>query len=151
MEALPTDEAAPETGPDEPPLPAKPTAPAQPEKSSDAPCSGLDILRATAAPVTPDPPRSTVHDFAAIVTPSPTVSPRPVAFTLPPAIAGCSKDPPPPSPGPTPSTPADPPPKEAELPEEVDIPVCADTGSPALTKAQMREQIYLEASMNYET
>ncbi|CAI7793723.1 unnamed protein product [Closterium sp. NIES-54] len=162
MEALPADEAAPETGPDEPPLPTKPTAPAQPEKASDAPRSGLDFLRATAAPVSPGPPRSTVHDSASIVTPSPTDSPRPVAFTPPPAVAGCSKDPPPPSPSPTPSTervslgppsacstpkrarsgkwaqstlvvgsrripppekPADPPPKEAELPEEVDIPV----------------------------
>ncbi|CAI5485975.1 unnamed protein product [Closterium sp. Naga37s-1] len=47
--------------------------------------------------------------------------------------------------------PADPPPKEAELPEEVDIPVRADTGSPALTKMQLREQVYLEASINYET
>ncbi|CAI5501079.1 unnamed protein product [Closterium sp. Naga37s-1] len=47
--------------------------------------------------------------------------------------------------------PADPPPKEAEQPEEVDIPVRADTGSPALTKMQLREQVYLEASINYET
>ncbi|CAI7871261.1 unnamed protein product [Closterium sp. NIES-53] len=44
-----------------------------------------------------------------------------------------------------------PPPKEAEQPEEVDIPVRADTGSPALTKMQLREQVYLEASINYET
>ncbi|CAI7911870.1 unnamed protein product [Closterium sp. NIES-53] len=190
MEALPADEAAPETGPDEPPLPAKPTAPAQPEKASDAPRSWLNFLRATAAPVTPGPPRSTVHDSAAIVTPSPTDSPRPVAFTLPLAVAGYSKDPPPPSPSPTPSTvrvslgppsacstpkrarsgkwaqstlvvgsrripppekPVDPPPKEAELPEEVEIPVRADTGSPALTKARLREQMYLEAGIDYET
>ncbi|CAI5485665.1 unnamed protein product [Closterium sp. Naga37s-1] len=47
--------------------------------------------------------------------------------------------------------PADPPPKEAQQPEEVDIPVRADTGSPALTKMQLREQVYLEASINYET
>ncbi|CAI7801818.1 unnamed protein product [Closterium sp. NIES-53] len=45
----------------------------------------------------------------------------------------------------------DPPPKEAEQPEEVDIPVRADTGSPTLTKMQLREQVYLEASINYET
>ncbi|CAI5518106.1 unnamed protein product [Closterium sp. Naga37s-1] len=192
MEALPADEDAPQTGPDEPSLPAKPTAQALPEKASDDPRSGLDFLRATGAPVTPEPPRSTVHDSAARVTPTPSDSPHPVAFTLPPAVASCSKDPPPPSPSPTPSTvrvsvgppsasstpkraqngkwaqstlvvggrripppdndkPADPPPKEAEQPEEVDIPVCADTGSPALTKMQLREQVYLEASINYET
>ncbi|CAI5518126.1 unnamed protein product [Closterium sp. Naga37s-1] len=192
MEALPADEDAPQTGPDEPPLPAKPTAQALPEKASDDPRPGLDFLRATGAPVTPEPPRSTVHDSAARVTPTPSDSPHPVAFTLPPAVASCSKDPPPPSPSPTPSTvrvsvgppsasstpkqarngkwaqstlvvggrripppdndkPADPPPKEAEQPEEVDIPVRADTGSPALTKMQLREQVYLEASINYET
>ncbi|CAI5537246.1 unnamed protein product [Closterium sp. Naga37s-1] len=192
MEALPADEDAPQTGPDEPPLPAKPTAQALPEKASDDPRSGLDFLRATGAPVTPEPPRSTVHDSAARVTPTPSDSPHPIAFTLPPAVASCSKDPPPPSPSPTPSTvrvsvgppsasstpkrarngkwaqstlvvggrripppdndkPADPPPKEAEQPEEVDIPVRADTGSPALTKMQLRGQVYLEASINYET
>ncbi|CAI5508419.1 unnamed protein product [Closterium sp. Naga37s-1] len=192
MEALPADEDAPQTGPDEPPLPAKPTAQALPEKASDDPRSGLDFIRATGAPVTPEPPRSTVHDSAARVTPTPSDSPHPVAFTLPPAVASCSKDPPPPSPSPTPSTvrvsvgppsasstpkrarngkwaqstlvvggrripppdndkPADPPPKEAEQPEEFDIPVRADTGSPALTKMQLREQVYLEASINYET
>ncbi|CAI5500035.1 unnamed protein product [Closterium sp. Naga37s-1] len=185
MEALPADEDAPQTGPDEPPLPAKPTAQALPEKASDDPRSGLDFLRATGAPVTPEPPRSTVHDSAARVTPTPSDSPHPVAFTLPPAVASCSKDPPPPSPSPTPSTvrvsvgpPSAsstpkrarngkwaqstlvvggrriPPPdndKEAEQPEEVDIPVRADTGSPALTKMQLREQVYLEASINYET
>ncbi|CAI7920816.1 unnamed protein product [Closterium sp. NIES-54] len=173
------------TGPDEPPLPAKPTAQALPEKASDDPRSGLDFLRATNAPVTPEPPRSTAHDSAARVTPTPSDSPHPVAFTLPPAVASCSKDPPPPSPSPTPSTvrvsvgppsasstPKQarngkwaqstlvvggrriPPPdndKEAEQPEEVDIPVRADTGSPALTKMQLREQVYLEASINYET
>ncbi|CAI7793345.1 unnamed protein product [Closterium sp. NIES-53] len=172
MEALPADEDAPQTGPDEPPLPAKPTAQALPEKASDDPRSGLDFLRATGAPVTPDPPRSTVHDSAARVTPTPPDSPHPVAFNLPPAVASCSKDPPPPSPSPTPSTvrvsvgpPSAsstpkrarngkwaqstlvvggrriPPPdidKEAEQPEEVDIPVRADTGSPALTKMQLR-------------
>ncbi|CAI5497585.1 unnamed protein product [Closterium sp. Naga37s-1] len=190
MEAMPADEAAPDTGPDEPPVTAKPTAPSQPEKASDAPRSGLDFLRATAAPVTPEPPRSTVHDSAPVVTPTPTASPIPVPFTLPPAVAGCSKDPPPPSPSPTPSTvrvslgppsatsapkrarsgkwaqstllvggrhipppekPDEPAQKEAELPEEGDIPVRADTGSPALTKTQLREQMYLEASINYET
>ncbi|CAI7913843.1 unnamed protein product [Closterium sp. NIES-54] len=185
MEALPADEDAPQTSPDEPPLPAKPTAQALPEKASDDPRSGLDFLRATGAPVTPEPPRSTVHDSAARVTPTPPDSPHPVAFTLPPAVASCSKDPPPPSPSPTPSTvcvsvgPLSasstpkrarngkwaqstpvvggcriPPPdidKEAEQPEEVDIPVRADTGSPALTKMQLREQVYLEASINYET
>ncbi|CAI5533493.1 unnamed protein product [Closterium sp. Naga37s-1] len=185
MEALPADEDAPQTGPDEPPLPAKPTAQALPEKASDDPRSGLDFLRATGAPVTPEPPRSTVHDSAARVTPTPSDSPHPVAFTLPPAVASCSKDPPPPLPSPTPSTvrvsvgpPSAsstpkrarngkwaqstlvvggrriPPPdndKEAEQPEEVDIPVRADTGSPALTKMQLREQVYLEASINYET
>ncbi|CAI7841514.1 unnamed protein product [Closterium sp. NIES-54] len=180
------------TGPDEPPLPAKPTAQALPEKASDDPRSGLDFLRATGAPVTPEPPRSTVHDSAARVTPTPSDSPHPVAFTLPPAVASCSKDPPPPSPSPTTSTVrvsvgppsasstpkrarngkwaqstlvvggrripprdndklADPPPKEVEQPEEVDIPVRADTGSPALTKIQLREQVYFEASINYET
>ncbi|CAI7786801.1 unnamed protein product [Closterium sp. NIES-53] len=185
MEALPADEDAPQTGPDEPPLPAKPTAQALSEKASDDPRSGLDFLRATGAPVTPEPPRSTVHDSAARVTPTPSDSTHPVAFTLPPAVASCSKDPPPPSPSPTPSTvrvsvgpPSAsstpkrarngkwaqstlviggrriPPPdndKEAEQPEEVDIPVRADTGSPALTKMQLREQVYLEASINYET
>ncbi|CAI5996162.1 unnamed protein product [Closterium sp. NIES-64] len=162
MEAMPADEAAPDTGPDEPPVTAKPTAPSQPEKVSDAPRSGLDFLRPTAAPVTPEPPRSTVHDSAPVVTPTPTASPIPVAFTLPPAVAGCSKDPPPPSPSLTPSTvrvslgppsatsapkrarsgkwaqstllvggrripppekPDDPAQKEAELPEEGDIPL----------------------------
>ncbi|CAI5501291.1 unnamed protein product [Closterium sp. Naga37s-1] len=185
MEALPADEDAPQAGPDEPPLPAKPTTQALPEKASDDPRSGLDFLRATGAPVTPEPPRSTVHDSAARVTPTPSDSPHPVAFTLPPDVASCSKDPPPPSPSPTPSTvrvsvgpPSAsstpkrarngkwaqstlvvggrriPPPdndKEAEQPEEVDIPVRADTGSPALTKMQLREQVYLEASINYET
>ncbi|CAI5513618.1 unnamed protein product [Closterium sp. Naga37s-1] len=185
MEALPADEDAPQTGPDEPPLPAKPTAQALPEKASDDPRSGLDFLRATGAPVTAEPPRSTVHDSAARVTPTPSDSPHPVAFTLPPAVASCSKDPPPPSPSPTPSTvrvsvgpPSAsstpkrarngkwaqstlvvggrriPPPdndKEAEQPEEVDIPVRTDTGSPALTKMQLRDQVYLEASINYET
>ncbi|CAI7881767.1 unnamed protein product [Closterium sp. NIES-54] len=160
-------------------------AQALPEKASDDPRSGLDFLRATSAPVTPEPPRSTVHDSAARVTPTPSDSPHPVAFTLPPAVASCSKDPPPPSPSPTPSTvrvsvgpPSAsstpkrarngkwvqstlvvggrriPPPdndKEAEQTEEVDIPVRADTGSPALTKMQLREQVYLEASINYET
>ncbi|CAI5997158.1 unnamed protein product [Closterium sp. NIES-64] len=104
MEAMPADEAAPDTGPDEPPVIAKPTVPSQLEKALDAPRSGLDFLRATAAPVTPEPPRSTVHDSAPVVTPTPTASPIPVSFTLPPAVAGCSKDPPPPSPSPTPST-----------------------------------------------
>ncbi|CAI7900012.1 unnamed protein product [Closterium sp. NIES-54] len=192
MEALPADEDAPQTGPDEPPLPAKPTTQALPEKASDDPQSGLDFLRATGAPVTPEPPRSMVHDSDARVTPTPSDSPHPVAFTLPPAVASCSKDPPPPLPSPTPSTvcvsvgppsasstpkrarngkwaqstlvvggrripppdndkPADPPPKEAEKPEEVDIPVHADTGLPALTKMQLREQVYLEATINYET
>ncbi|CAI5986000.1 unnamed protein product [Closterium sp. NIES-64] len=183
MEAMLADEAAPDTGPDEPPVTAKPTAPSQPEKASDAPRSGLDFLRATAAPVTPEPPRSTVHDSALVVTPTPTASPIPVPFTLPPTVAGCSKDPPPPSPSPTPSMarvslgppsatsapkrarsgkwaqstllvggrripppekPDEPAQKEAELPEEGDIPVRADTGSPALTKTQLREQMYLE-------
>ncbi|CAI7740963.1 unnamed protein product [Closterium sp. NIES-54] len=192
MEALPADEDAPQTGPDEPPLSAKPIAQALPKKASDDPRSGLDFLRATGAPVTPEPPRSMVHDSAARVTPTPSDSPHPVAFTLPPAVASCSKDPPPPSPSPTPSTvrvsvgppsasstpkrarngkwaqntlvvggrripppdndkPVDPPPKEAEQTEEVDIPVHADTGSPALTKMQLREQAYLEASINYKT
>ncbi|CAI7879486.1 unnamed protein product [Closterium sp. NIES-54] len=185
MEALPADEDAPQTGPDEPPLPAKLKAQALPEKASDDPRSGLDFLRATGAPVTPEPPRSTVHDSAARGTPTPSDSPHPVAFTLPPAVASCSKDPPPPSPSPTPSTvrvsvgpPSAsstpkrarngkwaqstlvvggrriPPPdndKEAEQPEEVDIHVRADTGSPALTKMQLREQVYFEASINYET
>ncbi|CAI7898561.1 unnamed protein product [Closterium sp. NIES-54] len=185
MEALPADEDAPQTGPDEPPLPAKPTAQALPEKASDDPRSGLDFLRATDAPVRPEPLRSTVHDSAARVTPTPPDSPHPVAFTLPPAVGSCSKDPPPPSPSPTPSTvrvsvgpPSAsstpkrarngkwaqstlvvggrriPPPdidKEAEQPEEVDIPVRADTGSPALTKMQLRERVYLEAIINYET
>ncbi|CAI5971207.1 unnamed protein product [Closterium sp. NIES-64] len=162
MEAMPADEAAPHTGPDEPPVTAKPTAPSQPEKASDAPRSGLDFLRPTAAPITPEPPRSTVHDSAPVVTPTPTASPIPVPFTLPPAVAGCSKDPPPPSPSLTPSTvkvslgppsatsapkrarsgkwaqstllvggrripppekPDEPAQKEAELPEEGDIPL----------------------------
>ncbi|CAI5928987.1 unnamed protein product [Closterium sp. NIES-64] len=162
MEAMPADEAAPDTGPDEPPVRAKPTAPSQPEKASDAPRSGLDFLRSTAAPVTPEPPRSTVHDSALVVTPTPTASPIPVPFTLPPAVAGCSKNPPPPSPSLTPSTvrvsigppsatsapkrarsgkwaqstllvggrripppekPDEPAQKEAELPEEGDIPL----------------------------
>ncbi|CAI5957226.1 unnamed protein product [Closterium sp. NIES-64] len=190
MEAMPTEEAAPDTGPDEPPVTAKPTAPSHAEKASDAPRSGLDFLRSTAAPVTPEPPRSTVYDSALVVTPTPTTSPIPVPFTLPPAVAGCSKDPPPPSPSLTPSTvrvcvgppsatsapkrarsgkwaqstllvggrripppekPDEPAQKEAELPEEGDIPVRADTGSPALTKTQLREQMYPEASINYET
>ncbi|CAI5494535.1 unnamed protein product [Closterium sp. Naga37s-1] len=154
MEAMPADDAAPETGPDEPPLPAKPTAPSEPEKSSDRPRSGLDFLRATAAPVAPEPPRSIVHDSAAIVTPAPSDSPCPVAFTPKRArsgkfsqstlVVGGRRIPPP-------EKPAEPPQNEAELPEEGDIPVRADTGSPALTKAQLREQMYLEASINYET
>ncbi|CAI5507357.1 unnamed protein product, partial [Closterium sp. Naga37s-1] len=176
MEGLPDDDAS--------PLPAKLTEPTLPEKASDAPRSGLDFLRTSGAPLTPDPPRSTVHDSAAKVTATSADSPRPATFTLPPAVASCSKDPPPPSPSPTPSTvrvsvgppsasstpkrarsgkwaqstlvvggrhvphpdkPADRPPDVAELPEEGDIPVRADTGSPALTK------MYLEASINYET
>ncbi|CAI7811106.1 unnamed protein product [Closterium sp. NIES-54] len=104
MEALPADEDAPQTGPDEPPLPAKPTAQALPDNASDDPQSGLDFLRATGALVTPEPPRSTVHDSATRVTPTPFDSPHHVAFTLPPAVASCNKDPPPPSPSPTPST-----------------------------------------------
>ncbi|CAI7894745.1 unnamed protein product [Closterium sp. NIES-54] len=122
---------------------------------------------------------------SARVTPTPSDSPHPVAFTLPPAVASCSKDPPRPSPSPTPSTVqvslgppsasstpkraqsgkwaqstllvggrripppdklADPPLDVAKLPEEGDIPVHADTGSPALTKMQLREQVYLQGS-----
>ncbi|CAI7816200.1 unnamed protein product [Closterium sp. NIES-53] len=132
--------------------------------------------------------QSGVISFTARVTPTPSDSPHPVAFTLPPAVASCSKDPPRPSPSPTPSTVqvslgppsasstpkraqsgkwaqstllvggrripppdklADPPLDVAKLPEEGDIPVHADTGSPALTKMQLREQVYLKANTKY--
>ncbi|CAI6005374.1 unnamed protein product [Closterium sp. NIES-64] len=151
MEAMAADEAAPDTGPDEPPVTAKPTAPSQPEKASDAPRSGLDFLRPTAAPVTPEPPRSTVHDSAPVVTPTPTASPIPVPFTLPPpsptltpSTVRVSLGPPSATSAPKrarsgkwahstllvggrrippPEKPDEPAQKEAELPEEGDIPV----------------------------
>ncbi|CAI5511527.1 unnamed protein product [Closterium sp. Naga37s-1] len=129
---------------------------------------------------------STVDDSAVKDTPTPEEYPRVAAFTLPPAVASCSKDPQPAAPSPTPSTvrvsvgppsatstpkrarsgkwaqhtlliggrrlsgsnaPADPPPDEAATPEEDVFPIRADTGSPALTKAQLWEQMYLEASI----
>ncbi|CAI7841279.1 unnamed protein product [Closterium sp. NIES-54] len=178
MEGQQADEDMPQAGSDEPPLPPKATEPR----------SGLDFLRGSAAPVTPDPPRSTVDDPAVKDTPTatPEESPREAAFTIPPAIASCSKDPQPTAPSPTPSTvrvsvgppsatstpkrarsgkwaqhtllvggrrlsdsntPADPPPAASAPPEEDVFPIRADTGSPALTKAQLREQMFVEASI----
>ncbi|CAI7784109.1 unnamed protein product, partial [Closterium sp. NIES-54] len=49
------------------------------------------------------------------------------------------------------NTPADPPPAASAPPEEDVFPICADTGSPALTKAQLREQMLVEASIMYDT
>ncbi|CAI7860868.1 unnamed protein product [Closterium sp. NIES-53] len=96
MEGQQADEDMPQAGSDEPPLPPKATES----------CSGLDFLRGSAAPVTPDPPRSTVDDSAVKDTPTatPEESPREAAFTIPPAVASCSKDPQPTAPSPTPST-----------------------------------------------
>ncbi|CAI5488333.1 unnamed protein product [Closterium sp. Naga37s-1] len=185
MEAQQGDDDSPPAGPDEPPLPQKPTEP------TGARRSGLYFLRGSSVPLTPDLPRSTINDSAARETSTPTESPRPDAFTLPPAVASCSHDPTPAAPSPTPSTvlvsvgpppsasscqkrarsgkwaqrtlliggrripapdnPPDPPPEVADNPESTDIPIRADTGSPALTKMQLREQMYLEASINYET
>ncbi|CAI7765853.1 unnamed protein product [Closterium sp. NIES-53] len=182
MEGQQADEDTPQAGPDEPPLSPKATEPR----------SGIDFLRGSAAPVTPDPPRSTVDDSAVKDTPTatPEESPREAAFTIPPAVASCSKDPQPTTPSPTPSTvgvsvgppsatstpkrarlgkwtqhtllvggrrlspsntPADPPPAASAPPEEDVFPIRADTGSPALTKAQLREQMFLEASIMYDT
>ncbi|CAI7891666.1 unnamed protein product [Closterium sp. NIES-54] len=178
MEGQQTDEDMPQAGSDEPLLPPKATEPR----------SGLDFLRGSAAPVTPDPPRSTVDDSAVKDTPTatPEESPREAAFTIPPAVASCSKDPQPTAPSPTPSTvrvsvgppsatstpkrarsgkwaqhtllvggrrlsdsntPDDPPPAASAPPEEDVFPIRADTGSPALTKAQLREQMFVEASI----
>ncbi|CAI7887066.1 unnamed protein product [Closterium sp. NIES-53] len=148
MEGQQADEDTPQAGSYEPPLPPKATEP----------CSGLDFLRGSAAPVTPDPPRSIVDDSAVEDTPTatPEESPREAAFTIPPAVASCSKDPQPTAPSPTPSTvrvSVGPPsatstPKRAQ--EDV-FPIRADTGSPSLTKAQLREQMFLEASIMYDT
>ncbi|CAI7842410.1 unnamed protein product, partial [Closterium sp. NIES-53] len=182
MEGQQADEDMPQAGSDEPPLPPKATEPR----------SGLDFLRGSAAPVTPDPPRSTVDDSAVKDTPTatPEECPREAAFTIPPAVASCSKDPQPAAPSPTPSTvrvsvgppsatstpkrarsgkwaqhtllvggrrlsdsntPADPPPAASAPPEEDVFPILADTGSPALTKSQLREQMFVEASIMYDT
>ncbi|CAI5959869.1 unnamed protein product [Closterium sp. NIES-64] len=129
MEAMPADEAALDTGPDEPPITAKPTAPSQPEKASDAPRSGLDFLRPTAAPVTPEPPSKDPPP------PSPSLTPSTVRVSLGPPLAtsapkrarsgkwaqstlqvGGRRIPPP-------EKPDEPAQKEAELPEEGDIPL----------------------------
>ncbi|CAI5476848.1 unnamed protein product [Closterium sp. Yama58-4] len=56
MEGLPADDDSPQALHDEPPLPAKPTEHILPEKATDAPRSGLDFLRTSGAPVTPDAP-----------------------------------------------------------------------------------------------
>ncbi|CAI5519154.1 unnamed protein product [Closterium sp. Naga37s-1] len=181
MEGQQADEDTPQAGSDEPPLPPKATEPR----------SGLDFL-CSAAPVTPDPPRSTIDDSPVKDTPTatPEESPREAAFTIPPAVASCSKDPQPTAPSPTPSTigvsfgppsatstpkrarsgkwaqhtllvggrrlsasntPADPPPAASAPLEEDVFPIRADTGLPALTKAQLREQMFLEASIMYDT
>ncbi|CAI7890739.1 unnamed protein product [Closterium sp. NIES-53] len=182
MEGQQAVEDMPQAGSDEPPLPPKATEPR----------SGLDFLRGSAAPVTPDPPRSTADDSAVKDTPTatPEECPREAAFTIPPAVASCSKDPQPTTPSPTPSTvrvsvgppsatstpkrarsgkwaqytllvrgrrlsdsntPADPPPAASAPPDEDVFPIRADTGSPALTKAQLREQMFVEASIMYNT
>ncbi|CAI7877826.1 unnamed protein product [Closterium sp. NIES-53] len=182
MEGQQADEDTPQAGSDEPPLPLKATEPR----------SGIDFLRGSAAPVTPDLPRSTVDDSAIKDTPTatPEESPREAAFTIPPAVASCSKDPQPTAPNPIPSTvgvsvgppsatstqkrarsgkwaqhtllvggrrlsasntPDDPPPAASAPPEEDVFPIRADTGLPALTKAQLREQMFLEASIMYDT
>ncbi|CAI7808257.1 unnamed protein product [Closterium sp. NIES-53] len=182
MEGQQADEDMPQAGSDEPPLPPKATEPR----------SGLDFLGGSAAPVTPDPPRSTVDDSAVKDTPTatPEECPREAAFTIPPAVASCNKDPQPTTPSPTPSTvrvsvgppsatstpkrarsgkwaqhtllvggrrlsdsntPADPPPAASAPPEEDVFPIRADTGSPALTKAQLREQMFVEARIMYDT
>ncbi|CAI7893180.1 unnamed protein product, partial [Closterium sp. NIES-54] len=172
------DEDTPQASSDEPPLPPK----------AMEPRSGIDFLRCSSAPVTLDPPRSTVDDSAVKDTPTatPEESPREAAFSIPLAVASCSKDPQPTAPSPTPitvgvsvgppsatstpkrarsgkwaqhtllvggrrlsasNTPADPPPAASAPPEEYVFPIRADTGSPALTKAQLREQMFLEASI----
>ncbi|CAI7763538.1 unnamed protein product [Closterium sp. NIES-53] len=182
MEGQQADEDTPQAGSDEPPLPPKATEPR----------SGIDFLRGSAAPVTPDPPRSTVDDSAVKDTPTATPEefPREAAFTIPPAVASCSKDPQPTAPSPTPSTvgvfvgppsatstpkrarsrkwaqhtllvggrrlsasntPVDPPRAASAPPEEDVFLIRVDTGSPALTKAQLREQMFLEASIMYDT
>ncbi|CAI7819163.1 unnamed protein product [Closterium sp. NIES-53] len=182
MKGQQADEDMPQAGSDEPPLPPKATEPH----------SGLDFLRGSAAPVTPDPPRSTVDDSVVKDTPTatPEECPREAAFTIPPAVASYSKDPQPTAPSPTPSTMrvsvgppsatstlkrarsgkwaqhtllvggrrlsdsntlADPPPAASAPPEEDVFPIRADTGSPALTKAQLREQMFVEASIMYDT
>ncbi|CAI5962714.1 unnamed protein product [Closterium sp. NIES-64] len=120
MEAMPADEAAPDTGPDEPPVPAKPTTPSQPEKASDAPRSGLDFLRATAAPVTPEPPSPTPSTVrVSLGPPSATSAPkraRSGKWAQSTLLVGGRRIPPP-------EKPDEPAQKEAELSEEGDIPL----------------------------
>ncbi|CAI5940612.1 unnamed protein product [Closterium sp. NIES-64] len=127
MEAMPTEEAAPDTGPDEPPVTAKPTAPKDPPPPSPS--------------LTPSTVRVCVGPPSATSAPKRARSGKWAQSTL---LVGGRRIPPP-------EKPDEPAQKEAELPEEGDIPVRADTGSPALTKTQLREQMYLQASINYET
>ncbi|CAI7744517.1 unnamed protein product [Closterium sp. NIES-53] len=152
MEGQQADEGMPQAGSDEP-LPPKATEPR----------SGLDFLRGSAAPVTPDPPRSTVDDSAQR---SPTGRAkshtkhragvrwssvgylhteesafREVGAAYPARRRRLSDS----------NTPADPPPAASAPPEEDVFPIRADTGSPALTKAQLREQMFVEASIMYDT
>ncbi|CAI5489837.1 unnamed protein product [Closterium sp. Naga37s-1] len=179
MASLPAAEDSPETAPEKPP---------------DHRDSGLDFLRRSVAPVTPEPLVT-----AAVVNtdvnpssskepqPAPNPAPSPAPFTLLPAIASSSKAPPsavgssgcndaaPASEGrtakkartfvlrgklqqstltfggvrvPPPSAPEE---EEPEPEEPEEIPVRADTNSPVLSRAELMEQKYIEASVKYNT
>ncbi|CAI5518601.1 unnamed protein product [Closterium sp. Naga37s-1] len=200
--------------------PAEDSPEAVPEKPPDRRVSGLDFLRSSVAPVTPEPLVT-----AAVVNteelpsssknpqPAPNPAPAPAPFTLPPAIASSSKGPqPPPNPAPPPAPftlppaipssskappssvgssgcndaapasegrtakkartvvlrgkfqqstltfggvrvapPSAPEDSEPEPEEPEEIPVRADTNSPVLSKAEVMEQKYIEASVKYKT
>ncbi|CAI7770630.1 unnamed protein product [Closterium sp. NIES-53] len=147
MEGQQADKDTPQVGSYEPPLPPKATEPR----------SGLDFLRGSAAPVTPDPPSKDPQPTAPSPTPSTVrVSVGPPSATSTPKRAHSGKwaqhtllvggrrlsaS----------NTLADPPPAASAPPEEDAFPIRADTGSPALTKAQLLEQMFLEASIMYDT
>ncbi|CAI7837560.1 unnamed protein product [Closterium sp. NIES-53] len=152
MEGQQADEDMPQAGSDEPPLPPKATEPR----------SGLDFLRGSDAPVTPDPPRSTVDDSAVKDTPTatPEESPREAAFTIPPAVASCSKDPQPTAPSPTASTVrvSVGPPSATSTPKRARSGKWAQhtllVGGRRLSDSntpQLREQMFVEASIMYDT
>ncbi|CAI6002641.1 unnamed protein product [Closterium sp. NIES-64] len=91
--------------------PAEDSPEAVPEKPPDRRVSGLDFLRSSVAPVTPEPlvtaaVVNTVELPSSSKNPQPTPNPAPALapFTLPPAIASSSKGPqPPPNPAPPPA------------------------------------------------